>query len=252
MHISVNFRQAIQDYIFLVEKNYPEKTIHHLVSTRYSLNHFERSMLYRGLTTQKKADARKKRLVALNNSDQKQETRDNKRETRNQEPGTSFPKPGILNPEHGTLHIDLFNVLFTIAAYLRGYPVYLSNDGMVRDASESHDCTGWDGHLEKSLHMVLQDLDNFNSIRTIFYIDSPMPLCSHFEEIIIKEGSKIKPPIGIILDESPDHLIRNATEGVIATSDSTIIDKSTLPIFDIPHYLLERRFGARFLRLDAM
>ncbi|MBW6460296.1 MAG: DUF434 domain-containing protein [Bacteroidales bacterium] len=231
MQITDNFRQAMQDYIFLLEKKYPEKTILNLVSTRYALNHFERSILYRGITTHKTAEERKKRLLVLNNSDQKQETR---------------------NPEPFPLQIDLFNVLFTIAAYLRGFPVYLSNDGIVRDASESHDCTGWAEHLEKALHMVLQDLEKNYSSRTIFYIDSPMPLCSHFEEIIIEAAKNLKSLIEIIRDESPDHLLRNATEGILATSDSTIIDKSLLRVFDIPRYLLEKRFGAKLLRLDAI
>ncbi|MFO7614519.1 MAG: DUF434 domain-containing protein [Bacteroidales bacterium] len=231
MQITDNFRQAMQDYIFLLEKKYPEKTIHNLISTRYALNHFERSILYRGLTTQQTAEERKKRLLVLNNSDQKQETR---------------------NPEPFPLHIDLFNVLFTIAAYLRGYPVYLSNDGIVRDASESHDCTGWAEHLEKALYILLQDLEHIKSSRNLFYIDSPMPLCSHFGEIITAAAKNSKSLIEIILDESPDHLLRNATEGILATSDSTIIDKSLLPVLDIPHYLLEKRFGAKLLRLDTV
>jgi len=229
MQLTDNFRQAMQDYIFLLEKKYPQKAIHHLVSTRYALNHFERSMLYRGITTQKTAEERKKRLLVLDNSDQKQETR---------------------NLEPFLLHIDLFNVLFTIAAYLRGYPVYISNDGLVRDASESHDCADWEQHLEKGLDLVLQSVDNMHVEKAVFYLDSPLPLCQSIAEKITNDGKNIQTDVEIILHESPDHLLHNAFEGIIATSDSTIIDKSTLPILDLVRHLLEHRFEAKLPRLS--
>ena len=135
MHFTENFFQVLQDYIFLLEKKYPEKTVLEMVSKRYSLIHFERSMLYRGITIQETATRRKNKLITI-------------------EP---------LN--HRTLHIDLFNVLFTIAANLRGYPVYVANDG------------------------------------------------------------------------------------IIATSDSTIIDKSTLPVLDLPAFIIRKSFHKEILSL---
>jgi hypothetical protein len=67
----------------------------------------------------------------------------------------------------------------------------------------------------------------------------------------MKEISKhLKPVIKIISDPSPDHLIREAEEGVIASSDSTIIDKSALPVFDLPKYVLENSFSPHILNLS--
>jgi hypothetical protein len=47
MVLNENFREALNDYIFLIEKKYPEKSAHEMVSARYRLNHFERSILTR-------------------------------------------------------------------------------------------------------------------------------------------------------------------------------------------------------------
>jgi hypothetical protein len=45
MQFTEHFRKALNDYIFLLEKKYPEKTVLEMVSTRYSLNQPKRSIL---------------------------------------------------------------------------------------------------------------------------------------------------------------------------------------------------------------
>jgi hypothetical protein len=219
MEITDNFRQAINDYIFLLEKHYPEKTIHEMVSTRYSLDHFERSMLFRGITTRETAEIRKKRIITF----------------------------GQLN--HHTLHIDTFNVLFTIAAYLRGFPVYLSKDGLLRDASESHDSNGWIEQLDKALELLLESLRNLNVSKIAFYIDNPLPLSGMMARQIEKATGNLKKNIQVIRDESPDHLIQDATDGAVATSDSTIIDRSALPVFDLPAAVLTSHFEPKIIKI---
>jgi len=212
MHCSESFYQALEDYILLINKKYPEKSIHELVSTRYSLNHFERSMLYRGITTIEKAGKRKAKQITveqLNNI---------------------------------ILHIDLFNVLFTLAAYLRGFPVYLSNDGLLRDASESHGTGDWEVHLDKSLDLLLEQLEQLKIQKAIIYIDNLMEFGLAISEKLRKLAKSTKPVIEIITDPSPDHLIRAASEGIIATSDSTIIDKSVLHVFDLSRHILDYSF----------
>lgn len=222
MQHSENFKQAMQDYIFLLNKKYPEKSIHELVSTRYALNHFERSMLYRGITTKEKAENRRSRLITIEQLDTR------------------------------TLHVDLFNVLFTVAAYLRGFPVYYSNDGLVRDASESHDSNEFVEHLVKSLDLLLDFTGSLKISKIIFYLDNPLHLSGMMAKQIETRAPALKVGIEIIRDESPDHLVRGAAEGVIATSDSSIIDKSSLPVLDLPRHLLEKAFRPNLLNLEQL
>ena len=230
MILTENFREALADYILLLNKGYPHKNILELVATRYALNHFERSMLYRGITTMEKAERRKNKLITIEQLNN-----------------------GTLELwNSGTLHIDLFNVLYTLAAYLRGFPVFISNDGLLRDASESHGSGEWEVHLDKGLDLLLKSLENLKIMKAIIYIDNPM---EHYEVILGKLKilvNRLNPEIKIIADQSPDHLIREEKEGIIATSDSTIIDKSTLPVFDLPRALLESHFEPNFIRLDKL
>ncbi len=220
MKTSLNFPQAVADYVLLLNKKYPEKTILELVGTRYALSGNERSMLYRGVTTAEKSEKRKKRLIE-------------KDRLKNQ-----------------VLHIDMFNVLFTIAAYLRGYPVFVSNDGILRDASESHGCTDWVEHLERAADLMGKCLPELKLKKIIFYLDNPMEACRFF----LEKSHLLTQNAGIdhetVIHDSPDHLIRNAKEGVLATSDSTIIERSELPVFDLPGYVINFNFEPKLFRLD--
>jgi len=220
MNFSENFKQALEDYQLLLNKKYPHKTILELIATRYSLNHFERSMLYRGISEKESAIDRKKRLVEA----------------------SSIVKQ--------SLHIDLFNSLFTIAAYLRGFPVYLSNDGLLRDASESHGSEDWEEHLDKALMLTIDYLEHVQPSKVYFYVDMPIERSVLVVEKVHIHFAKSMISYAIELHESPDHLLEKATEGILASSDSTVIDRSPLAVVDLPFQILHARFDKTFLNLS--
>jgi hypothetical protein len=222
MQFNENFRQALQDYILLLDKKYPEKALHEMVSTRYALNHFERSMLFRGITTKEKAEKRKARLITIDQLNNR------------------------------TLHIDLFNVLFTIAAYLRGFPVYLSNDGLLRDASESHGSGDWEVHLDKSLDLLVETLPGLQVGKIFYYVDNPIEYGGEICEKLFRITNNSKPDSEIIVAESPDSLIIDAKAGIIATSDSLIIDRSPLPVVDIALAAISSRFQPKIMVLENL
>jgi hypothetical protein len=222
MIFTENFRQALEEYVLLLNKKYPEKSIHELVSTRYSLSQFERSILYRGITTAEKAEKRKSRILSSKQLSKQ------------------------------VLHIDLFNVLYTVAAYLRGYPVYLANDSLLRDASESHGTGEWEIHLDNGLDLLMKSLEDLKLKKIVIYIDNPLKHGPVISERLSELSKITKPAIEIISDPSPDHLIREANTGIIATSDSTIIDKSSLPVFDLPRHVLESSFYPHILNLTEI
>lgn len=216
MNLSHDFKQAMEDYTLLLEKKYPRKTILELVSTRYNLNHFERSILYRGISPSGKAAARREKLAG--------------------------PEAAAGQP----IHIDLFNGLFTVAAYLRGFPVYLSNDGLLRDASESHGDAEWMPHLARALDLLPPFLEKEGPSTVFIYIDNPLEYQRQVVEQTHEHCSKCSLDHEIILHDSPDHLLEKATRGVLASSDSTIIDRSPLPVLDLPRAVLEHHFEPKF------
>jgi hypothetical protein len=220
--ISHDFKLALTDYYYLLERDYPQKTILDLIGTRYSLSRSERSLLFRGICKKEKALERKKSLVAEEN----------------------------LSGE--VLHIDSFNVLLTIAAYLRGMQVFISLDGLLRDTSESHGNGEWENYLPRSVSLVKDYLVSLHLEKLIFYIDSPMENSRMLHESLHDAFTDPFPEFRVLSSESPDHIISQVTSGIIASSDSTIIERSSVKIFDLPRHVLEHTFQPDFFRLERL
>jgi len=99
------FIRAIKDYFLFIEKNYPKKTLIKLVGDRYLLNKTQRTILYRGIFKKKEIKRRKKmKARKISGKD---------------------------------IFVDCYNVIYTIANYLYGRPMYIGNDNFLRDAGDS-------------------------------------------------------------------------------------------------------------------
>ena len=92
----------------------------------------------------------------------------------------------------------------------------------------------------------MEHLEELKIQKAIIYIDNPMEFGLAISEKLRELAKRTKPVIEIITDPSPDHLIREATEGIVATSDSTIIDRSALQIVDLPAFCLQQAFNPDF------
>src|SRR5665811_2016862 len=94
--------------------------------------------------------------------------------------------------------------LYTLAAYLRGFPVFISNDSLLRDASESHGSGEWEVHLDKALDLLIKSLDNLKLQKAIFYIDNPLENGREISGKLTEIAKYSKPEIEVIADQSPD------------------------------------------------
>ncbi len=217
---SDEFLNGIRDYFYLINRNFPEKGTLKLVGDRYRLNGDQRTILYRGITSEKKANLRKNRLS--------------------------------VNIIDKYLLIDGYNVLFTILNYRMGRITFISNDQIVRDAGSLH------GKLrEESLFLASLDLlfDFFAEYRPAFlhfYIDSPVSLSHHHSQIINEKITQKKLSGTCEIVKSPDQYLKRHKEGMIVTSDSVIIDKTSNHIIDLPHLVLKSRFNASLFDLNKI
>ena len=55
VEISIDFKQAVIDYLYLLEKLYPHKAILKIIGDRYRLSKTQRSILFRGITRKEAA-----------------------------------------------------------------------------------------------------------------------------------------------------------------------------------------------------
>ena len=222
MLIDDNFKNAINDYIYLLEKNYPQKAILKLIGDKYSLSGNERTILFRGITTKNKIISRSSKLAS------EQELSGN------------------------TIHIDCYNTLIAIGSYLNGSTVFVGNDNFLRDASEIHGKIFRTELYEKSLSLIFRYIKTLNISEILFYLDKPVSysgkLCQDINDMLKEENIKGKAQTC----ESPDFILKNVDYGYCSTADSIIIDNSKVKIFDLARKTIEFSFNPNFLNLTKI
>jgi hypothetical protein len=222
MLFSDNFKPALEDYLFLLERKYPQKAILKIIGDHYALTATDRSLLFRGVCIREEAQQRRLKMA---------------------EPASL---PG------NTLHVDGFNVILTIGSYLNGSPVYVGMDGILRDASEIHGKIFRNELNMRSVQLVIDFLSENNCPEVYFYLDSPVSMSGEFCKLINSGLSEHKLKGKAETFVSPDFILKNLTDGIISTSDSTIIDKTNQKVIDLPRLVLERFFEPKFMDLNSM
>ncbi len=214
MRFSEDFFQAVCDYRYLLERDYPLKSILKLVGDRYALPSHERVMLYRGLAKKQQVKVRQQKLL--------QDI-----------------------PAHSEVTLDGFNVCRTVGSYLNGNPVFVGMDGYLRDVSELHrKKLKWEV-LEKSIRLILEFLREKDVSHVHFYFDTPI---SHSGKMCLMTRQKMQ-EMNIAGEAetvfSPDHELITAENGFICTADSNIIENARVKVFDLSQQLLLDRFSAQ-------
>ncbi|MCD4684144.1 MAG: DUF434 domain-containing protein [Bacteroidales bacterium] len=222
MEFSDDFAIAVQDYYDLLEKKYPQKSIHKLVGDRYKLSGTERSMLYRGVSTKEENKLRSEKLI---------------------------PEELVKDQD---LYVDGFNQILTIASYLNGNVVFISSDGFLRDASEIHGKIFRSELLSRSIELILIYCDSLNIDQLVFYIDQQVNNHEKLKNNLSSPSSGHNSDIEIILSDKVDKRLKEVSTGIIATSDSQIIEKTDLKIFDLACQTLKFHFHPKFFDINSL
>ena len=220
MDFSENFNIAIKDYKYFLKRKYPQKSILKLVGDKYMLTGKERAMLFRGITTNEKIKKRKNILIKNNK-----------------------------NIKDKSLHIDAYNVLITIGSYLNGSLVFIGNDDFLRDASEMHGKIFRDKLIIRAVNLTLKYLKKQRVKSADFYLDEPVSksgeLCREIRKDLI--ANNIHGDAKTC--NSPDYILKNIDNGIICSSDSTIIDNSNVGVFDLARKVILFHFNPIFVDL---
>jgi hypothetical protein len=212
---------AVSDYYFLLQRKYPQKKILRLVADRHKLNRTERSVLYRGIACKNESHYRKLKLLKE-------------------------------SPIESNLNVDGLNQILTVASYLKGSMVYISTDDILRDAAENRGKNLSSKILDKSIDIILEFCDFLKLKKVLFYIDKQANICEKVEDIFKTRllGREISSKV--ILTEQVDKELKLLNTGLIATSDSQIIDRTSLKIFDLACQTLTFHFNPDFIDLNSL
>ena len=207
-------KDAACDYYMLKNREYPVKGIQKLVGVRYRLTTLQRAILFRGISDNESSENRRKKLID--------------------------------KPENTVFIIDGYNVIFTILNYLEGYPVFISTDGLLRDAGGKYGRINNTDSFTTALAVLSNSLASLNHEAVEIYLDSPVSHSKNHAACIRETIENKIITCRVELVKSADFVLKNAKNGYICSSDSDIIDSSELRVFDLARYCLQRTFNPDF------
>ena len=206
---SAGLQKAAIDLHYLLNHGYPRKASLELVGNRYDLTFDQRHLLHRGIFSDSDAKKRIKKKIPL------QKLRNKK------------------------LAIDGYNVLITVEAALCGRPLILSNDGFVRDISGLSGNFKKTGKTDEAIRLILDRIKNARPHHTLFLFDAPISKSGLLANEIREElenGNLSGEALAVKVPEK----ILIGFPGIVATSDTAIIDQSQ-KVFDLAGHIIKDR-----------
>jgi hypothetical protein len=210
-----DLQKPAEDFRYLLNQGYPRKASLELVGNRYELAFNERHLLHRGVFSDGESEARRKKIVSAK---------------------------AIKNKD---LAIDGHNVLITIEAGLSGRPLILADDGFVRDISGLSGNYRKTGVTEKAIALIIRFLKQRGPANTLFLFDAPISmsgiLAQELRALLKKEDLS-----GDALAVKVPEKILIGFPGVIATSDTAILDRSE-KVIDLAGHMIRKQIGLKSL-----
>ena len=216
--ISDKLLTAASEYLWMLDHDYPQKASLKLVGDKFMLTRDMRQILYRGISASVEAERRRSIIGPA--------------------------KEGVL------VLVDVYNVLFTMNNYLLGKPLFISNDGMLRDAGEMRGRIHNKTIFNRAVEMMLEVLQGWKGATFHLYLDEPVS----FSGRLSIELSKDMVQQGIDGEawtvSSPDYCLKHEKSDAICTSDTAILDHYQGTVVDLPRLALSRNFQAVFPSLE--
>jgi hypothetical protein len=210
-----NLQRAAEDFRYLLNRDYSRKASLELVGNHYQLTADHRHLLHRGVFSDLEARSRKGKKISSKDLFQKD------------------------------LAIDGHNVLITIEAGLSGRPLILGDDGFIRDISGLSGSFKMTETTDKAIRLIIHALKNMKPRQTLFLFDAPISRSGKLaqevrrqlrEENLLGDAQAVKVPEKFLI----------GFQGVIATSDTAIIDQSK-KLLDLAGHILRKKTKLEFL-----
>jgi len=212
-------REAAIDFRYLLNRGYPRIAVLELAGNRYQLTYDQRHLLYRGVFSDEDSMSRRKKHVSIK---------------------------ALCNRD---LAIDGYNVLITIETALSARPLVVGNDGFIRDISGLSGRFRKTAETEKALELVVYILKKQKPFRTLFLFYAPVSKSGRLAQEVRQQLKGAGLPGEAMAVRVPEEILIGYP-GIVATSDTSIIDQSP-QVFDLAGHIIKTRIKpASLLRLS--
>lgn len=186
---------AVDDLSWLWTRGYSEKAALKITGDRYRLTNRQRQALARAAC-----------------SDQ----------ALFQRPTTCVPVEDLAG---ATLLIDGYNLLITVESGLAGGLVLACRDGNYRDLASVHGTYRRVEETFPAIRTIAEELAFLKVDRTIWYLDKPVSNSGRLKGFLLEIASETHQQWEVELVNSPDRVLREAKQGIVATSDGIVLNE---------------------------
>ncbi|MFX0182545.1 MAG: DUF434 domain-containing protein [Candidatus Hodarchaeota archaeon] len=196
LNIETNKRliDAYCDLIFLLDRKYPKKSALTFVANRYNLENKFRSILNRAALSLEEVQTIQSHLIGNSNQFKEKD-----------------------------LYIDTYNQIITFFSFIKKDPLIICRDGVLRDIFSSI-------HIKKDLKVerelilpYLRSLTQANPKHLYFYFDSQISHSNNHANLFRILLSELNIEGVCEVHQAVDWVLKNKTEGVVLSHDSTIL-----------------------------
>jgi hypothetical protein len=204
-----DLQRAAEDFRYLLNHDFPRKATLELVGNRYGLTSDERHLLHRGIFAKADSESRRQKKIAV-------------QEVRNKD-----------------LAIDGHNVLITMEAGLSGRPLILGDDGFIRDISGLSGSFKRTKTTDEAIKLIIDILKRWKPRQVLFLFDAPISMSGKLAQEVGSQLKRENLPGEALAVKVPEKILIGFP-GVIATSDTAIIDHSR-KVLDLAGYILKQK-----------
>jgi len=209
--------EAAEDLRYLLNRDYPKDASLQLVGNRYNLDRDYRHLLRRGVFPASIAEERRKKQVSMKDLKGK------------------------------GLALDGHNCIITLESALKGKAILLADDGFIRDISGVSGGYRETKETKEALEMIMDLLAESGPAEVRFLLDAPISgsgeLAARIRGLMQERG--IQGDASAV--KVPEHIMAKY-EGIIASSDTTVIDQAER-VFDLAGYLIQEKVGTPYIDL---
>jgi hypothetical protein len=206
---SKNLQKAAEDFRYLLNKGYPRKAALELVGNRYGLTSDDRHLLHRGVFSNSDSKSRQKKIIS------------------------------IKDVQNKDFAIDGHNIVITIEAGISGRPLISGDDGLIRDISGLSGSFRKTETTEKAIQFIIRAIKKMKPCHTLFLFDAPISMSGKLAQEV-RSWLKKENLSGDAMAVKVPEKILIGFPGVIATSDTDIIDQSK-KVLNLAGYILKKR-----------
>jgi len=194
--------EASRDLAYLLSRGYRREPAVRFVGDRYRLDKGERLLLYRTVYDVKTGEAHRRKVVSVEAMRGK------------------------------ILSIDGYNVLITVEIILMGLPVFLSDDGVVRDISMVSRKYSFTDTTFEALNLILSELKELKPHGVYWFLDAPIPRSGELAKVI-REGLREHGLEGVAIMVKTADKVTLLKGDVVAGSDCVVVEKAIM-VVEIP------------------